>query len=159
MATRPSEQAILMRRRGKSLVPTDAMGEEAIEKIKADDEVMVWIKRPRNPRHHRKFMAMVNLIFRHQSKYETMKQLLTAIKLRTGHYESYIVDSKPVVVAESISYEAMGQSEFETFYDRVLDIVVSKIIPGLRRSDLKQELEGFARQMPPDRDADEARTR
>ena len=38
----------------------------------------------------------------------------------------------------------MSQDEFDKFYERVIDIVVSDIIPGLSREDLKRELQEFA---------------
>lgn len=142
MSSRAPEKAIVMRCSGKALVPTDAFGEEAMAKINGK-EVLVWTKRARNPRHHRKAMAMIHLIFKNQSKFGTVDQLLTYLKLRTGHFDSYIVDGKPVVVARSIAFDALGQDEFESLYDRLLDVVVTEIVPGLKRSDIKRELLGF----------------
>jgi hypothetical protein len=143
MTGRAPEKAILMRRRGKSLVPFDARAEEALERLKPDDVVLVWAKKPRNPKHHAKFMAMVDFIFQHQSRYRTKDHLLTAIKLRAGLFENYIVDGKAVAVPGSVSFDKMGQVEFEEFYDRVMDIIVTEIVPAMKKADLKRELLGF----------------
>lgn len=155
--TRAPEKAIVMKSTGKALAPTDAFGEEAMEKIKGK-EVLVWTKRARNPRHHRKAMAMIHLIFKNQSKFSTVDQLLTYLKLRIGHFDSYVVDGKPVMVPRSISFDALGQDEFDELYDRLLDVVIAEIVPGLRRSDIKRELLGFVERRDVAPPHDEERT-
>lgn len=167
MTARPSEKAIVMRRQGKSLVPTDALGEELMAKL-GSDELMVWIKKARNPRQHRKLMALVSLIFKNQSKYPTQEQLLVAIKITAGECDTYVLgDGRVAFVPRSIAFENMEQTAFEDFYDRVIDIVTTKIIPGMKKSDLKRELLGFADRAPanggqpprPDRQIDDDMSR
>ena len=52
-------------------------------------------------------------------------------------------DGTEVRIPKSIAFHAMDQAEFEAFYERVIDVVVSEIIPGLSREDLKRELSEF----------------
>ena len=146
MSSRAPEKAIIMRRHRKgalALVPTDTVAETALERLKPGDEVFVWTKKPRNPKFHRKFMAMIHFIFQHQSKYRTLDNLLTAIKLRVGLFETYIVGDKTCFVPGSISFEKMGEVEFEEFYERVMDVIVTEIAPAIKKADLKRELLGF----------------
>lgn len=139
---------IVMTKAKGALRPGDRASEDDFARIPEGAEVFVEIRRPRSLKHHKKFMALVGLIFQHQSKYQTRDQLLTAIKLRTGHYDTYIVNDKPVVVPKSLAFDSLDQTAFEDFYDRTLDIVVTEIIPGLRKADLKRELLGFADRPP-----------
>lgn len=148
-ATRPEEQSVLMRRQGNALVPTDDRSSEAFSKVGSGD-VLVWIKKPRNPKFNRYFFAMVGVIFDNQSRYQTKDQLLDAIKIAVGHYDTVISarDSKPYLVLRSISFDNMDEMQFKEFVDRVMDVVAAQIIPNLKPGDLRRELEGFTRENP-----------
>lgn len=144
--SRPEEKAILLRRRGNSLVAVDEHAQEAIGRLGAEADIYVWLKQARNPKHHRKFFALVNTIFKAQSKYPTQESLLTAIKIAVGHVDTFVgADGKVYYVVRSLSFDAMDQAEFDRFYEAVIDIVVTRLLPGVRRSDLKRELEEFTR--------------
>lgn len=151
MTSRAPEKAIVMRCTGKALVPTDVLSEEAMEKAKGKT-VLVFTERPRHPKHHAKLMAMLNVVVNNQSMFPTIEKLLTYIKLRIGHTDSYVVDGKTVVVPRSISFASMSQDDFEAFYERAVDVILTEVVPpGLRRSTLRDEVMGFLepRNAPP----------
>jgi len=90
---------------------------------------------PRNPKHHRKFFALVNLINRNSEIYRTVDQALVAIKLASGHLDP-IVDPRTgeiIQIPRSISYDAMSQEDFEAFYESALDSIVEHILTHLDR--------------------------
>lgn len=145
--TRPEEKAVLMRRRGNALAAVDARTQEVISKIPGDADVYVWVKQARNPAHHRKFMSLVDLIHKHQTKYPSRDILLDAIKIAVGHCDTFIIKDgtdRVGVRPRSIAFEAMGQQEFSDFYERVLDIVVAQILPGVTKEDLRKQLLEYA---------------
>ncbi len=151
MSGRAPEKAIVMRCTGKALVPTDRLSEEAMEKAKGKT-MLVFTERPRNPKHHAKMMAMLNVVVNNQDTFPSIEKLLTYIKLRIGHTDSYIVDGKTVVVPRSISFASLSQDDFEQFYERAVDVILTEVVPpGLRRSALRKEIEGFLepRNAPP----------
>lgn len=143
--SRSEEKAVLLRRRGIGLVAADDLALEVLQKIEANKDVLVWLKRSRNPAHHRKFMALVKLIFDNQTKYASREALLTAIKIGVGHCDFYQVGEKSAFVPRSLAFEAMDQTEFERFYDAVVQVVTSQIIPGLKPGELRRQLEEFVR--------------
>lgn len=153
MSAREPENAVLMRRQGKTLVPTDAMGEELIDKLKPGDEVMVWVKKARNPKLLRKLQAMYTVIFRNQSKYPSRDVLVDVMKCAVGHCTMFITErGQSMMVPRSIAEDKLGGIEFEEFCERTFDYVVTRFIPGLRRSELRRELEKFCGvEVPPDR--------
>jgi hypothetical protein len=67
------------------LIPCDDAASAMLMKIKHGDVVQVEIKRPRNIMHHRKFFALINLVFENQAKYESPEHLLAALKASVGH--------------------------------------------------------------------------
>lgn len=129
-----------------TLRPIDQAGEDAFKKIKNGAIVSVEVKAPRNVGHHRKFFAMLNIVFQNQDYYKSPESLLGACKLATGHVE--IVRSKrgEIAIPLSISFAKMDQAAFDEFYSRAIDWVVSDVIPGLSKQDLDTEVAEQLRQ-------------
>ena len=127
-----------------ALAPVHDAGRDALRTMKSGDYVMVTLKRPRNLQHHRKLFALLDLIFQNQTRYKSVEELLDAIKVYCGHCEVMILrDGTEVRRPQSISFAKMDQAAFEKFYDAVVNVVVTEIIPGLNRSDLERELLDF----------------
>ncbi len=113
-------------------------------KVGADDIVMMEMKRSRNPAHHQKFFALLNLVFDNQQHFTSVDEMRAAITVYIGHCtEQTLRDGTAVRVPKSISFASMDQTAFEEFYERVLDVVAEKIIPGIDTPALKQEVEAF----------------
>lgn len=119
------------------LHPADHLAAEDLRGLKNGETVRAQITRPRNAGHHRKFFALMKVVFDNQSRYPTLKHLVDAIKLAIGHCDERKVDGKDIVVLRSISFAKLDQSGFEQFYDRVLDLVLTKILPHVARSDIE----------------------
>lgn len=123
------------------LVPIDDAGRAAVGRLPVDDLVQVEFKRPRNLGHHRKFFALLNLIYMNQTRYRSPEELLDAIKIYTGHcFPMTLRNGTEVRVPKSISFSKMDQTEFDAFWNRVVTIVCEQIIPNLDREDLEREL-------------------
>ena len=50
------------------------------------------------------------------------------------------VDGVPYVVPQSISFAAMDQNRFEQWYEKALDVIMTKIVPGIAKSDLQARI-------------------
>jgi hypothetical protein len=67
--------------------------------------------------------------------------LLGAIKLATGLFDiGKTVDGVPYVVPQSISFASMDQNRFEQWYEKALDVIMTKIVPGIAKSDLEARI-------------------
>jgi len=66
------------------LHPFDAQAEEVIKKWKTDDFITVEAKRPRNGQFHRKFFAMLNIVYQNTDEFKSIDDLLNYIKIMTG---------------------------------------------------------------------------
>ena len=123
------------------LAPIDDAGREAIGRLSMEDIVSVEFRRPRNIGHHRKFFALVNLIYMNQTRYRSPDELLDAIKVLAGHsFPVRLRNGTEVRVPKSIAFHNMDQVEFDAFWDRVVTVVCEQIIPNLNREDLEREL-------------------
>lgn len=135
---------ILMRRTlGGNLSPINDGGRDVISRI-GDAEVLVEIRKIRNPAFHRKFFALISLIYHNQSRFRSIEELLDVIKVMVGHANVVEKDGKEIYIPKSISFAKMDELEFQAFYDRVITFVCEKIIPGVTREELERELLEFA---------------
>ena len=119
------------------LVPDDDATVEQFQKLKMGDVVLVEYKRPRNIKFHRKFMALVNLVYDNQDKYHNLQDLLTEIKLQVGHYEEHItLGGKIVYQPKSISFASMEEDDFSQFYSKVMDVVLKYFLKDMSEEEL-----------------------
>lgn len=127
--------------------------------IAEDEDTRAWLaKRPRhalieattkelrNAAMHRKFFALINLVFQNQEIYKTQDQFLEALKIASGHCD-FILAPHPRTrethlnfVPKSISFAKMDQGEFEAFYDKVCDVIIRDFWPGMDKATLKAEV-------------------
>ena len=132
---------ILMAKKLSALYPIDETGEVAMKRVGQGEIVTVDIKRPRNLAFHRRFFAMLNIIYQNQDAYKSLEDLLNVCKLRVGHCDTLATKYGEVKIPRSISFAAMDDAEFSEFYGRAVDWMLQEVIPGLKRKDLDQEFE------------------
>ena len=128
---------VLLRREGKKVVAADSLFAESLASIREHETVTASIRRPRNPKHHRMLFALLNAVFEQQHTFATLQQMLGAIKIATGLFDTGLtIDRIPYVTSRSVSFASMCQSEFEIWYEKAVDVILTKILPGLNRADL-----------------------
>jgi hypothetical protein len=126
------------------LRPVDDIGTQALSRLKQGDVVMVEYSRPRNPRHHRLFFALLNIVANNSPHYDDPEQVLLALKIATGHVVPHIAfDGKTYMVPQSIAFNKMDQDAFDRFFDKCVDIVVRRFLPGVTDAELRAELESM----------------
>ena len=97
---------------------------ELLKKIKAGDEVEVDIKRKRNISFHRKYFALLNLVFSNQGQSKSLDHLRKDLTVEAGYYElRYGLHGEEIREANSISFDSMDQDTFDTYYQRILDVI------------------------------------
>lgn len=128
------------------LVPADDAASAALTKIKHGSDVQVEIKRPRNIRHHRKFFALMQLVYQNQEKYDTIEHLVAALKAAVGHCDFLPGrDGGLIAVPKSIAFAKMDQVSFDAFYDRCIDVIARHFLPGVDSDELRAEVEELIR--------------
>lgn len=128
---------VLLVREGTRLAAADPISAEAIAGIKLRETVTASIRRPRNPKHHRKLWALLTVVYDSQNAFATKEDLLNALKLATGLFDTGLtIDRVPYVVPQSISFVAMDQNRFEQWYDKALEVILTKILPNVNSADL-----------------------
>jgi hypothetical protein len=104
--------------------PTYDSDYEAAKKIKVGEEQIFKTTKQRNPKFHRKFFALINMVFQNQERFNNMEILRKELIIEAGYYTEY-TDLHGTVQksAHSISFSNMDEYEFNTVYNKVLDVV------------------------------------
>lgn len=132
------------RKVGGTLVPDDDETVEQLRKLKAGNVVLVDYRRPRNIKFHRKFMALVSLVYDNQETYSNREALLTELKLQVGHYKEHItLGGKIIYQPKSISFASMDEDEFSLFYSRVVDVVLRFFLTGMSEDELNEMVDSI----------------
>ena len=98
---------------------------ENIKKLPLNEVVEVEIKRKRNIKFHKKFFALINLVFQNQEVYTNIEHLRKDLIIASGHYElRHNFEGVEITEAKSISFANMDELEFGELYNSLLDVIV-----------------------------------
>jgi len=130
----------LVRRMGH-LVPANAQSAEALDGLKEGEWYLASVRKPRNVKHTRKYFALLDAIFPHQKMWPTRASFKLQMKKALGLGEWVTsADGRKEFIEGSISFASMKQDEFEEFYDRALDVIQMRVLPGIDRADVEREI-------------------
>lgn len=99
---------------------------ETLKKFKVGDLLECEIRKPRNYKFHKKFFALLNLVYQNQEIYNNIDDLREDLTVASGFYESRNnLQNEPVKKAKSISFAKMSEDDFGKFYNSILDVIVN----------------------------------
>lgn len=109
-------------RQGNALVPADVAADEYLAGIPQKREVIVQIRRPRSPEHHRWFFALLRLVLDATNARDTWpneEAFLQGLKISVGHVDTVVsMDGEITLVPKSINFASMDQDAFARFVRR-----------------------------------------
>lgn len=107
-----------------SLKPAYDADYENLKKIKAGATVECEIKQPRNIKFHRKFFALINLVYTNQEIYNNPEHLRYDLIVESGHYiVRKNIHGEDIMEPKSISFASMDETEFNSLYNDVVDTI------------------------------------
>ena len=116
---------------------------ELSKKIKVGEMYKYKFSKPRNVRFHRKFFALINLVYQNQEHYNNIDQLRYDLTIESGFYETRVnhITKEPIIEAKSISFASMDEVEFSSLYSKFLDTVVR--VFGWDGEDIEENIAEF----------------
>lgn len=132
---------IYMTRTVSGLGPSDDDALQHLRKLKLGTTVRADIAVPRNLKMHRKFFALLGIVWAAAGDWTTVEDLLTQLKLKLGLTTDIVVreSGEVVKVLGSISFAAMDQTAFDAFYERAL-MALCELAGGIDSDMLRQEV-------------------
>jgi hypothetical protein len=97
---------------------------EKFKKLSKEELLEVTIKTNRNLGHHRKFFALMNLVFQNQEHFDDLTSLRYYITMKCGFFDSVTTKTGTAFLPKSIAFESMTQEEFAELYDKALDVIL-----------------------------------
>jgi len=98
---------------------------ENAKRIKRDVELECEIKKKRNYEFHKKFFALINLVFQNQERYRVFEDLREDLIIEAGFFSRRTnLEGDEVKKAKSISFSSMDEYEFNQLYDAVINVII-----------------------------------
>lgn len=113
----------LVKKLNGSFVPAHDSDYQNAKKIKLGEPFRFDIKQPRNQKFHRKFFALINLVFENQEIFANREDLRKFLTMKAGYYKRIETTSGEMILPKSVSFAKMDGIEFAELYDRVLDVI------------------------------------
>lgn len=134
------------------LIANDASTADSLQKIKTGTVVTGKFTVPRNYQFHKKFFSLLNLAYEYWEPAEidhvygtpqkTFERFRKDLTIMAGFYNVEVrVNNTVRVVAKSLSFAEMDQEEFEDVYDKVLDVIIRRVMVNFQHDDLTDLLE------------------
>lgn len=125
-----------------SLKPAYDSDYELVKKIPLNEPIIFEWSKPRNYLFHKKFFALINLVYQNQEVYNNIEHLRKDLTISAGYYDlRHNFDGVEIVEAKSISFAKMDENEFSEFYSKILDVVVKWL--NIDKQNIIDEIEKY----------------
>ena len=98
---------------------------ETMKKIKVGDFLECEIKKPRNYKFHKKYFALLNMVFDNQETYSNITDLRHDLTVDIGYYTlRRNLAGDMIKVPDSISFSSMDELKFNDLYSKTINSIV-----------------------------------
>lgn len=140
-----TDDSILMRRLGDSLVPANRKAWEMVKKLDERELIIVKPKQARSNDQNRLYWSLLEKVAE-ATHFETAEKLHIYIKLQLGLFDLMKLPNGQVVpVPHSTSFRAKDHETFNRYFDQAIDIICRDVIPHATKEDLIAEVMGMGR--------------
>lgn len=136
---------LIMRRQGRHLAPANPISDDDMALIPTDRDVLVTWKTPRNTKQHAFAWALATKVSEACDWLHDAEDAMDFLKIKCKHVK-YLTDprtGKVEIVPKSIAFASLPQAQFSRLLSRMVYVVCSSVIPGLKESDLRREIEAM----------------
>jgi Protein of unknown function (DUF1367) len=132
-------ELVLMKTPAGAMVPADAPSLEFVQKLRIGGQVRGEFKRQRNPRFHRKVMALFKFAFdlwdapvleyKGQPVAKSFERFRKDLTVLAGHYEAVTnLRGEVRLEAKSLSFASMDEAEFGEVFKGILGVVWDRVL-------------------------------
>jgi Protein of unknown function (DUF1367) len=115
---------------------------ETYKKIPLNDILEYEVKIVRNYKFHKKYFALIELVFENQERYTNIDHLRKAIQIEAGYYtERASLQGEVIIEADSISFAKMDNVEFDKLYNSCIDVIIKYF--QFDRKEIESEILNF----------------
>lgn len=97
---------------------------EKVLKVKTGDIYKCQITKPRNYEFHKKYWALINMVYDNQELFDNVDDMRAEITIKAGFFTTYHgLDGSIKKKANSISFAEMDGFEFQEMYEKTKDVI------------------------------------
>lgn len=129
---------VMLVKRLNGLHAADDAAADVVRALAQGEVIRANIRKPRNLQFHRKFFALLQLVYESTELWPSVDELLIDLKFRLGHVDAVQLSSGEVVkLPKSISFAKMDDVEFSQFFDRSMR-VLCEMAGGIEEDGLRE---------------------
>jgi hypothetical protein len=134
---------LFLKRTLHGFAAADEATQDAMRSYKIGDTYRASVVKPRNLKAHRRYWALVNMVYQNTEGYASAELVHAHLKLLAGRCSPVVskTTGETFLVPESISFNAMDEAEFQDFWARCIKAVCEHIIPGIEVDAVQYEIE------------------
>ena len=115
---------------------------DKMKRIKAGDLLECEIKKPRNYKFHKKYFALLNMIFDNQERYSNITDLRHDLTVEAGYYTlRENLQGDTIKTPNSISFSQMDELEFSELYTKTIRVIEKYF--GFLEADILENIEQY----------------
>ena len=125
------------------LKPYSEKAEQVFSKIQLNEVVEIDYKKQRNVKFHRKFFALINLVYQNQDHYNNIDELREDLTIEAGFYKLVVnkFTGEERRKAKSISFSSMDEIEFNELYNKFLNTII--LVFGWDGEEIEKNIANF----------------
>lgn len=104
-------------------------------------QVMVELKKSRNPGNHRRFFAFVKNSFDMQDEFDSIEVWRKYITMKAGFFDEVVTEKGVMYWPQSIAWEKMDEIEFRDMFNKVINAFIRYYGKNLDQSQINAILE------------------
>lgn len=123
------------------LAPADDHAAGILKRWPLGEHVRADVRKPRSGRTHRRYWALVNLVYQNSEQFKSPDQVHAYLKIRAGHCTPIIAKGTGEIflVPDSISYDSLDETSFREVWERVVQVVSEEIL-GTGVPEIEEEI-------------------
>ncbi len=128
---------LYLKKKNGVLIPSLPNDEEIFRQWHECDILECNIKKPRNIKFHRKFMALLNVVFDNQEIYTNFDAMRYEITMRSGFFMAHTnIKGETMYFPKSIAFANMDELEFNKLFDKAIDVILKHFMPKASRQEI-----------------------
>lgn len=120
----------------------DEMSVENAKRFKVGEVYKAEVVKPRSRKTLGRWWVLCQMILDNTEDFRSKEQISDYLKIRAGHSTSIVSKSTGEIfhVANSISFDEMEEAQFQELWQKVCDVVVQDILPGITQNEIEYEI-------------------
>lgn len=116
---------------------------ETSKRYKLGEVYKAEIVKPRSRKTLGRYWVLCEMILDNSEVFRSKEQVSDYLKIRTGHSTSIMAQKTGEMfhLANSIDFDSLDEAEFADLWQRVCDVVVEDILPGITQSEIEYEMQ------------------